>query len=325
MKKRFLHVTFAMLLFLSACGQSNTGGLSGAIGQSGTEEVSTEEGTSTETTELVEVETETERELSVSTRKDMHAASILVTIASLPEEKPESALKQKDVDCDTFQWLTSTYAVYCYHTGRDFHLIGGYSDETEAGYDELAVGLEQSWGITDRASALDSIAWLIVGGHSEGYNEAIQTMEDVGILYCDNLEFETFFVEMQELSGWTDEERTETKYYYQKLREIYEESGKNGIDAWDYSRAMQLCGQSYHLGYITLEEALTIQLEIAQAIQEEYSSWDDWNQSYINGYEYWTYGNSSAASRAWSYQKLTYEEDNPFAILDFNMPLEKFW
>jgi len=324
LKKRFFHVALVMLLVFSACGQKNTGGLSGAIGQT---ENSTENVADTEIAEQeTEVaESEQEEEFSISTRKDKHAAAIFVKMAFFSEEKPESTLKQCDVDCDTFQWLTSTYAVYCYHTGRDYHLIGGYSDETQEGYDSLAVGLEQSWGITDRASALDSISWLIIEGHSQEYNEEIQAMADAGLLDCDNLAFETFFVEMQELNDWTDEERTDTKYYYQKLREIYEESGKNGIDAWDYSRAMQLCGQCYHLGYITLEEALDVQLVIAQAIQEEYSSWDDYNQSYVNGYEYWTYGNSSAASRTWSYQKLTYEEDNPFAILDFNMTLEKFW
>ena len=324
MKKRIFSAVLAILLVLSACGQKSTGGLSGAVGQT---DASTEEVASTAVTEQETevIETEQVMEPSISTRKEQHAASIIVAMAFLPEKKPESTLKQADVDCETFQWLTSTYAVYCYHTGRDFHLIGGYSDETQEGYDSLAVGLEQSWGITDRASALDDIAWLIAGGHSQGYNEEIQTMADVGILYCDDVEFEAFFLELQELNGWTDEERTDTKYYYRKLRDIYEESGKNGIDAWDYSRAMQLCGQCYHLGYLTLEETLEIQLAIGQAIQAEYSSWDDWNRSYVNGYEYWTYGNGSAASRRWSYQKLTYEEDNPFAILDFNMPLEKFW
>lgn len=73
-------------------------------------------------------------------------------IAQLPEEKPESSLRQADVECDTLQWLNATYAMFVHSTGCDYHLIAGYSDESDEGKDYIKNGLESSWGITDRQS-----------------------------------------------------------------------------------------------------------------------------------------------------------------------------
>lgn len=320
MKKRLISLSLAAMLFLSACGQSDAKFANTLVPASPEPETETEVAieTETENPELLEDET-------IATEKDEHADELYAVLASLPAQKPESNLKQADVECDTLQWLTATYAVFCYHTGKELNLIGGYSDESTAWVEELASGLDSSWGIVDRATAIESISWLLVEGHSAGYSEVATIMHELDILEGSDTDIYYLMAEVAESEGWDSEQQSNASNYYTKMKWFYERNGKNGIDAWDYCRAMQLSAQSYLLGYFTLEESLTIQLAIAQVIQEEYASWDDWNHSYTDGYEFWTYGNSSAASRAWSYQKLGYEEFNPFAIIDFDMPLEKFW
>lgn len=261
----------------------------------------------------------------IASHKDEYASDLYNVIVSLPEDMPESTLKQKNVDCDTLQWFNATYSMFTYDSGGNYHLVGGYSDES--GYIDSYVtrGLEQSWGITDRASAIESIAWLAATGHTPDYVDTIQLMEDLGMLSYDEYGLRAYITEMSKTAEWTDEETVEIMDYYIAAKNIYDVCGENGIDAWDYCRIMQLCGSCYYAGYFTLEECLTIQLATAQVIQHEFDSWDAMNTSYLKGYAYWSYGTSAAISREWAYQQLTAEDDCPFKILDFNMILDKFW
>ena len=200
-------------------------------------------------------------------------------IISFPKEKPESTLKQKDVDCDTLQWFNATYSMFTYHSGADYHLIGGYSDESGVVDSYVSSGLAQSWGITDRATAIESIAWLASNGHVPQYVEEIQFMDSLGLLTCDEYELRTFFAQVADAQGWTQEESANTMNYYINLKNTYDACGENGIDAWDYCRIMQLCGSCYYAGFLTLEESLSIQLATAKAIQSQFDSWDTMNAS----------------------------------------------
>lgn len=262
----------------------------------------------------------------IFSHKQEYATDLFKLIIFLPEEKPESTLKQRDVDCDTLQWFNATYSIFTYQSEADYHLVGGYSDETDVLDSYVLDGLEQSWGITDRASAIESLAWLAYAGHVLEYTDTLQLMYDTGMLTDDENDVARVIYAIGEEEGWTKEECSELSSYYGKVRYHYENTGENGIDAWDYCRIMQISGNCYYAGYLTLEECLTIQLATAKVIQDEFDSWDAMNTSYLQGYSYWTYGSSAAyAHRLWAYQDLQKESDCPFATLDFNMKLEKFW
>ncbi len=262
----------------------------------------------------------------VFSHKNEYAAELYNLIVALPEEKPVSTLKQKDVDCDTLQWFNATYSMFTYHSGADYHLVGGYSDEADTIDSYVLDGLEQSWGITDRATAIESIAWLAYEGHVPEYTGILQMMDEIGMLDGDDYQPKRIVFAIGEEEGWTEEKCIEIGDYYIEMRTLYDKCGENGIDAWDYCRIMQVSGNCYYAGYLTLEECLTIQLATAKVIQEEFDSWDAMNTSYIRGYSYWTYGSTIAyARRLWAYQDLQNEPDCPFVTLDFDMELEKFW
>ena len=104
-------------------------------------------------------------------------------------------------------------------------------------------------------------------------------MDSLGLLTCDEYELRTFFAQVADAQGWTQEESANTMNYYINLKNTYDACGENGIDAWDYCRIMQLCGSCYYAGFLTLEESLSIQLATAKAIPSQFDSWDTMNAS----------------------------------------------
>ena len=63
------------------------------------------------------------------------------------------------------------------------------------------------------------------------------------------------------------------------------DSAKDSGSAWDYSRVESNLGFYYLADYYTEKEALDQALEVAKEIQECFDSWDDFVDSYLEGYE----------------------------------------
>ena len=321
MKKAILSISLATALFFSACGQAADA--EEPIDE--TQEITSTESTESSTRADLWAQKEPEDVFTVS-HKDEYKQAIYDALMALPAEKPDSSLKQKDVECDTLQWFNATYAMFTHDSDADIHLVGGYSDESGYVDPYVTSGLEQSWGITDRATAIESIAWLAMEGHVPSYVEMMQMMDEYGMIDSTDDEVAEIIEASAEAGGWTLTEKVETLYYYWDMREINNICGENGIDAWDYCRIMQLCGNCYYAGYFTLEECLNIQLVTAQAIQSQFSTWTEMNDSYYHGYRYWIYGNGTAIGfRKLAYDELMAIENSPYTVLDFNMTLEKFW
>ena len=263
--------------------------------------------------------------LAYPSKKAEYVDYIVEAIELLPDEKPESTLKQKDVECDTLQWLNATYAMFVRSLGADYHYVGGYNDERDDKVEYLYEQLESSWGIVDRASAIETILWLATDGHAPGYAEEIQLLDMGEILELDEETFLQVWDFLAQEQGLSEEDKQSVVEYYQHMRVVYNACGDNGIDGWDYCRIMQLCGNCYYLGYFTLEESLSIQLAVAQVMQAQFDSWTALNDSYYYGYSYYAYGSSYVELRKWHYDRLMEDGESPYNTLDFKMPLEKFW
>lgn len=91
--------------------------------------------------------------------------------------------------------------------------------------------------------------------------------------------------------------------------------------AWDYSRAMSNLGFYYRAEYYTEAEALDKSLELAKVIQTRFSSWDQFVNSYLEGYAAWA---GAGEDRRAIYEGLKTSAFNPYAI-DWNLKLEKSW
>jgi len=120
------------------------------------------------------------------------------------------------------------------------------------------------------------------------------------------------------VSAWGVYDHESAEGVIERLIQHGQETGS----AWDYSRAMSNLGFYYHADYYTLDESLDKSLEIARLIQTSFSSWDEFTESYLSGYETWS--GKSAKFRRETYDGLKTSAFNPYAI-DWNLELKKSW
>lgn len=216
-------------------------------------------------------------------------------------------------ETDTVQWFNASYAILTQANGQNYNMFGGAKKNTimEAQYQTM---LENSWDVTDRSSADETLDWILTEGHRTDFmytGELLSMMvEEVGEDELINFLMEEF-----------DESQDEADFDFATY-EMYKEYGETAIDGWDYCRALSLLSFYYMAGYYTKEEALDKSLEIAETVQPLFSSWDELIDSYLRGYEYWAEEDSS--ERREIYEELLAADDNPFRV-DYNTTLEKTW
>ena len=96
--------------------------------------------------------------------------------------------------------------------------------------------------------------------------------------------------------------------------------GKTGLLAWDLSRHIALCRWGYACGYITEAEAWDRIFPIAQKMQAAYRSWEDLNEGYCLGREYWK-GEADEATRK-AFEKLKTSDDSPWKTTSWKLKLD---
>lgn len=177
--------------------------------------------------------------------------------------------------------------------------------------------LEQSWSITSRESLMDTANELIEGMHNPGALELLEQYNVTSTMSREEL------IRMIEEEGLDDSSKTCLLAAYDARAAF----GDNAIWAWDLSRVPTIMSQGYAAGYCTYEEAMDQSLKAAKAAQKAFDSWDEYNQSYLYGYSYWSEedledSSSSAGQRAAILEDL--KADGSFD-LDWNTTLEKTW
>lgn len=220
---------------------------------------------------------------------------------------------------DTVLWFNGTWAILSSLNGFDYKTYPGLEiNETNTALQKAS--LEQSWDVTDKKSAEETLAWVMdEGGHREQFLEEMKQFEDNGISDAADGNYKDWILENYDLSSNDPEGLAQS---YADAYAFYIEHSETGIAAWDYSRAMSLCAFYCLAEYYTEEEALKQSMKIAKKAQKEFSSWDEFYESYFAGYEYWA-GESSDERRA-VYEEIKEAENSPF-LLDWNLTLEKTW
>lgn len=245
---------------------------------------------------------------------DKEITSMKASCASF-SEKPLEIEDNTTVELtDTVRWFNASYAVLTELNGQDYNRFAGLpANETTKALEQQS--LDEWWGVTDRASADETLTWILNEGHRFGFVDNCKYLEESGLGGVEADKRQEFILDNFEIS----EEEAQA---YISSYALYEEFGEHAIDGWDYCRAMNLVSFYYLAGYYTEQEALDKSLEIAQTIQPLFESWDDLIGSYMRGYEYWA--EESSAERQAVYEDLKTRADNPFAV-DFKMALEKTW
>lgn len=234
--------------------------------------------------------------------------------ASFQETAPEVESDASAELSDTLRWFNNTFAILMAQNGWDFSLYGGLPED-EYGKSMAEYLLTNTWGVTDRESAEQTLDWLLEEGHRVPLTEELDTLASIGLADVPEEERAETILANFEL----DEQQAQR---YANWFSLYEEYDTDTAAGWDYSRAMTLLSFYYLTGLYTEEEALEQSLAVAKTIQATFDSWDDFMESYFVGYEYGMEADSE--DRREIYEQLKASPDNPFA-LDWNTTLEKSW
>ena len=215
---------------------------------------------------------------------------------------------------DTLRWFNASNSMLIYVNGWDYQLYGGLEPDETSQETAMQI-LDNSWGVTDKDSADETLYWLLSEGHRTEFVEEMEFLVECGIAEEEREERASFLYENFEIS---EEEAQIYANWYNR----YEESGEEAVSGWDYNRALSQLANFYLAGYYTLEEALDASLNVAEIIQGSFDSWDDYMESYFTGYEYWS--DEGSEERRGVYEELQSAADNPFSV-DFKTTLEKSW
>ncbi|MDE7046562.1 MAG: DUF1266 domain-containing protein [Lachnospiraceae bacterium] len=220
---------------------------------------------------------------------------------------------------DTVLWFNATYAPLTYSNGFNWRLVGGLKI-TEENKELTDWGLQNSWNITDRESALEAAERLKQQGHRQTCQEYMDELKEMGLLDLEEKEFRKKFLQT----------KLSSDYRYVIAYNMYQE----GLDAdymaaWDLCRVNQLYADFYILGYMTYEEAMDASLENSLVLQKLYSSWEEMVDGYMLGFQFWSRDSASkedspTKERYRYYEMLKGSDDSPYE-LDWNMELTKSW
>ena len=117
-----------------------------------------------------------------------------------------------------------------------------------------------------------------------------------------------------------------------KLLNKEDRADEKQLLGWDLSRANQMIGDAYYIGFINLEECLDLSLLISQQIQNIYQSWDELSESHLYGLKAFRQDDPNDPESESGKRLVAYEElkvaaekgEGPYAI-PFDMELVKSW
>ncbi|MDE5933257.1 MAG: DUF1266 domain-containing protein [Lachnospiraceae bacterium] len=255
--------------------------------------------------------------MNVESKIKPHSDDYFASVCASFQENAEiiEAKMSSDTELpDTIRWFNASNAILIDANRWDYQIYGGL-EPNEASQTTAKYLLDNSWGVTDKDSADETLEWLLSEGHRIDFIADMEVLESAGIGEIEADKRADFLLENFDLSE-------EGADYYARWYGRYEEYGEDAASGWDYNRALSQLANFYLAGYYTLEEALDASLLIAETVQANFDSWDDYMESYFIGYEYWSEGDSDA--RREIYEKLQNASDNPYSV-DFNTRLEKSW
>lgn len=129
-----------------------------------------------------------------------------------------------------------------------------------------------SWGIPDR----DSLAYAVLSMTFYGH-------------------YSTFWEMAEDVKTHSQEERDAISaastawpsYMWEYTEYVDEKWGDRGIMAWDLFRMSNLVQWGYTAGYLTYAEALELLEPAAIILCDNFSSWDEAYENYLDGYNWW--------------------------------------
>lgn len=132
--------------------------------------------------------------------------------------------------------------------------------------------LENGWSIHDRAELIETVCAMTVAGHNASF------LHDVNMI--SSMTDAQYRALLSQATGMD-------AYMFPYTKSLGEKWGERGILCWDLFRMSNLVQWGYVAGYLTYPEALALLEPAATALHDNFSSWEEACENYLDGYNWW--------------------------------------
>ncbi len=132
--------------------------------------------------------------------------------------------------------------------------------------------LEDGWSIHDRAELIQTVCAMTVAGHNASF------LHDVDMI--SSMTDAQYRALLSQATGMD-------AYMFPYTKALGEKWGERGILCWDLFRMSNLVQWGYAAGYLTYPEALALLEPAATALHDNFSSWEEACENYLDGYNWW--------------------------------------
>jgi len=168
-------------------------------------------------------------------------------------------------------WALGCSAILAVRNGFDPYEFGMLK-KNDANAVTAQMILAQSWGCRDHDSLVSTIQTMTDNGGNSGfvalYNVVAQMTED-------------------EINRYAASHGVDA-YVLLQTKAIGDSWGDKQIKAWDWFRMIQIAGWGYVAGYLEKEETYNLMVPEIERLRSTFSSWDDANKNYMDGFVWWS-------------------------------------
>ena len=131
--------------------------------------------------------------------------------------------------------------------------------------------LSYGWDINSREELIATVCYMTLHGHNEDF------LEDVAYIKT---------LTPAEYGQYLNSDGVDS-YMFPYTKQLGEKWGDRGILCWDLFRMSSLVQWGYVAGYVTYPEALALLEPAATLLRENFSSWEEAYENYLEGYNWW--------------------------------------
>ena len=163
-------------------------------------------------------------------------------------------------------WALATCGVLVELNNDSHYLLGGSTNVPRT-----AKMMRDIWGITSRATLLETLETFENGGHRQLYDRYVEEHEAL------SPDDQTWARHKAFSEGGSASNKMDVML---ATRERFRDTSLIGFD---FSRYIFLCGSGYQMGYLTEEEAWDRIMPVARLLQQHFPSWNELYDNYIEG------------------------------------------
>lgn len=167
--------------------------------------------------------------------------------------------------------MSSIHTFGCYDRSASLTVIDDNGKTVTQRPYEYARNRLSGWGILGREDLVETVCRMTEHGHNDSFQEDVAYIKTL-----------TLAEYLKYLSSPSMD-----SYMFPYTKQLGEKWGERGILCWDLFRMSNLVQWGYEAGYITYAETLALLEPAARLLCENFSSWDEAYENYLDGYNWW--------------------------------------